>query len=143
MTEFMERVEESLRADPAPAPSPAVAASVHHSVGQGAHEMVELRSLAEQLVSEANAVLASRGRVVELDDEAGGSRLAFRLRCGTAWADIVTSFAQRESWGQLVTPDSAGERVELTGTDALADLVVALILAADGAAVSTTTTDRS
>lgn len=137
MTEFMVRVEESLGTGAPGAPRPEVVASARRSVGHGAHEIVELRSLAEQLICEANAVLTPLGRSIELDDEVGQERLAFSLRSGAAWAEIVTSFADRESWGQLVTPDSADERYELTGTDALADLIIALILASDSAAAVT------
>jgi len=129
MTVFMHQVDALLHGSVPAGPGPAVRPSRRRSVGHGAHEMVEVRSLAEQLVSEANAVLAGTGPKVTLDDEAGQHRLAFRLGCGRAWARVVTSFAQRRSWGQLVTPDSSGTAYELAGSDALPDLIAALISA--------------
>jgi hypothetical protein len=129
MTEFMIRVQQAVSTPGFAVEGPAVVASRPRSVGHGAHEMVELRSLAEQLICEANAVLAASGRSIELIDQAGDQCLAFTLRSNAAWADVVTSFAQRQSWGQLVTPHSAGEPFELTGPDALGDLILALIAA--------------
>jgi hypothetical protein len=134
MTEFMVRMAAAL-AEPTPVPpAPQVKAAGARSVGHGAHEMVELRSLAEQLVCEANAVLAGTGREVMLVDEAGSTQLAFTLRSGTSWARVVTAFEDRQSFGQLVTPDRVGPRYELAGPEALPDLVVALVTS-DGRAL--------
>ena len=64
-----------------------------------------------------------------LEDEVGQEQLAFTLRSGPTWARVVTSFAQRRSWGQLVTPDAVGETYELTGAEALPELILALVTA--------------
>ena len=115
-------------ADVAPS-APLLRASTPRSIGHGAHEMVEVRSLAEQLICEANPMLHGTGRELTLDDEAGGEQLVFTLRSGPTWARVVTSFEQRRSWGQLVTPDSVGAPKELLGVDALPGLILALIMA--------------
>jgi hypothetical protein len=128
VTFFMHQVADVV-AGRAGAGAPAVQPSRGRSVGHGAHEMVELRSLAEQLVCEANAVLTGTGRELALVDETGAAELAFTLRSGPAWARVVTSFAHRRSWGQLVTPDAVGGTHELTGADALPDLLLALVSA--------------
>lgn len=131
MTEFMIRVADALE-DPSTAqPAPEVRTSVPRTVGHGAHEMVELRSLAEQLVCEANAVLAPVGREILLEDETGSEHLAFVLRTGKTWARIVTCFEDRQSFGQLVTSRYVGPRYELVGPEALPDLIVALVTASE------------
>ena len=78
VTPFMITVQNLLHGEPAPAPR--TVASTERSVAEAAHSQVELRSLAEQLVSEANAVLRDHGNVIELRDEAGAGRLAFVAR---------------------------------------------------------------
>lgn len=130
MTPFMRLVADVLAGVAPPPSEPLVRASAPRSVGHGAHEMVEVRSLAEQLVSEANPVLAGTGRELTLEDEAGTDQLVFTLRSGQTWARVVTSFEHRRSWGQLVTPDSIGEPQELVGVGALPGLILALVTAA-------------
>jgi hypothetical protein len=141
VTFFMLQVSDTVSGRAGTAEPPAVQPSRRRSVGHGAHEMVELRSLAEQLVCEANAVLGGTGRELTLEDEVGQEQLAFTLRSGPTWARVVTSFAQRRSWGQLVTPDAVGEAFELTGADALPDLILALV-SADGDTVALRATPR-
>lgn len=131
MTEFMVRVADALEDPSTGRPAPELRASVPRTVGHGAHEMVELRSLAEQLVCEANAVLASVGREIRLEDETGSEHLAFVLRIGQSWARVVTSFEDRQSFGQLVTSRYVGSRYELAGPEALPDLIVALVTASE------------
>ena len=138
MTYFMQQVAEAVSGRAAATEPPAVQPSRSRSVGHGAHEMVELRSLAEQLICEANAVLSGTGRELTLEDEAGQEQLAFTLRSGPTWARVVTSFAQRRSWGRLVTPDAVGQAYELTGVDALPDLILALVTAGDDTVVLAT-----
>jgi hypothetical protein len=138
VTPFMLRIEELLESG-GEVTEPELRESRPRTIGEGAHEQVELRSLAEQLVSEANAVLAAADRSVELVDEPGADALAFSLRHGESWAQVVTSFADHQSWGRLVTRESTGERQELTGPDALPDLVIALIATASDTATATDT----
>ncbi|WP_432842199.1 hypothetical protein [Dactylosporangium sp. CA-092794] len=130
MTPFMQRVAQVVHADGGPV-APQLRDSRPRPVGAGVHEQVELRSVAEQLVSEANTVLAEAGRAVELVDEPGPEALAFTLRAGRSWARVATRFADGRSWGRLVTPGAGPVERELTGPEALPDLVVALIAGAE------------
>lgn len=129
MTEFMAQIQDVLADPTRRRPGPQVRRVDERSVGHGALELVELRSLAEQLVCEANAVLSGSGRELTLEDEAGEEHLAFTLRSGQCWARVMTAFAGRRSWGQLVTPDSVGPEYELAGVAALPELLVALVAA--------------
>ncbi|BCB89509.1 hypothetical protein [Phytohabitans suffuscus] len=130
MTPFMEQIAEVVRAGLAPA-APGLRASHPRPVGVGVHEQTELRALAEQLVSEANTVLAEVHREVELVDEPGPGMLAFTLRSGRSWARVSTRFADGRTWGRLVTPGGGPGERELAGPEALPDLVVALVANAE------------
>ncbi|MBB2891949.1 hypothetical protein [Flexivirga oryzae] len=130
MTEFMTRVAAEL-ATPTHDIALHVRAVESRSTGHGADRLVELRSLGEQLVCEANAVLAESGRSIDLVDETGSNQLAFTLRLGQCWARIVTSFDKGVSWGHLVTPDSVGPDYELADETALGDLILSLVTAGE------------
>lgn len=130
MTEFMTRVAAELAA-PAHDRPLHVCAVERRSIGHGADRLVEFRSLGEQLVCEANAVLVESGRSIELVDEAGSNQLAFTLRLGPCWARIVTSFEKGVSWGHLVTPESVGPDYELADETALEDLILSLVTAGE------------
>ena len=65
--------------DGCPVPEPATEWSGLVPVPGATHAQVTLRSLAEQLVCEANAVLGDGGDVVDLDDQCGPDALAFTL----------------------------------------------------------------
>ncbi|TVT21704.1 hypothetical protein LWP59_38120 [Amycolatopsis acidiphila] len=105
-------------------------------VGEGADKQVMVRSLAEQMVCEANAVLAARGERIELVDQAGGDRLCFILRYGDRRAELSTTFTGRQAEARLVcaggvVPALPGEctdaRRELACPDTVADLILALL----------------
>ena len=130
MTPFMERVTEAVNGGEW-AGRPGTRPSAPRPVVIGADEQVMMRALAEQLVSEANAVLASTvrastvrastvrastvlastvlastglataGEVIDLADELGGARLSFILRYRARYARVSTSFEHRTSTGHL------------------------------------------
>jgi hypothetical protein len=125
MTPFMERVTEVVTGG-ARAGSPGIRPSTPQPVVIGADEQVMTRALAEQLVSEANAVLGSG--VIDLRDELGDGRLSFVLRYRACYARVSTSFERRTSVGHLygVGADGAGE-VALDGPGQLERLILLLI----------------
>lgn len=126
MTPFMLKVSEVLaggEGEPL-----ALRESVPRTVGEGAHEHVELRALAEQLVAEANAVLAAEtGETIRLEDSAGALDQGFLLAYRENWARVGTSFDRGTALAVLAGA-GLGERAgELDGEDALAALITTLI----------------
>src|SRR5260370_5157624 len=78
MTPFMLAVQALLEGDQPP--EPATKPSRPRPVAKAADTHVILRSLAEQLVSEANAVLRGRGVGISLVDDTGPGELMFTVR---------------------------------------------------------------
>ena len=115
MTPFMERVTEVVTGGERGG-SPGTRPSEPRPVVIGADEQIMTRALAEQLVSEANAVLVSAGPgaagpgaagpgaagdVIDLEDELGEGRLSFVMRYQERYARVSTSFERRTSVGHL------------------------------------------
>lgn len=128
MTPFMLRVSEVLDL-PTDVDLPEIQPSRPQPAAIGAEDHVECRSLAEQLVCEANVVLSSAGRErVELIDEAGPKELAFTISFEDREARIVTNFGQAAAVGHLY---GVGTRhlgnVELAGADQVERLILLLI----------------
>lgn len=125
MTPFMTRIAEL---SDVPLTAPAVSASTPKPWGVGVDAQVGMRSQAEQLVCEANAVLAETGQRVTLDDEVGTEALAFTLRFDDRVARIATrrvgeaAQARFDGWGSRCS-----EPVELADTDALEDVIALLV----------------
>lgn len=123
MTPFMMRVSDVVHGQAAQ--SPPLTDSIPRTVGQGAHEQVELRALAEQLVAEANAVLP--GEPVLLEDGSGTRDQRFSLSYGGSWAHVVTSFEGATAHASLQGSQFPSPRKELTDGEALGDLILTLI----------------
>jgi hypothetical protein len=129
MTPFMFRIAE-LFGDPVDEPVPSTRPSRPQPVGQGADRYVAVRSLAEQLVCEANAILPPEAELTLVDEVADG-RLDFTIACGTHRARVSTSFGGGRSVGRLLRHGQAeGAPVELEDADALPDLIVSLLVEA-------------
>ncbi len=134
MTPFMVRVAE-LVGGPDDAVDiselPMVRPSRPERVNRGTDRQVALRSVAEQLVSEANAVLPGPDDHLALTDEIHPDELAFRLDYRGRAARVSTRFADGRAYGRIVGDDvpATGEQ-ELIGTDALPDLIVRLLVTA-------------
>ncbi len=136
MTPFMTRVAELVgtpQQDPGqlaqgPTTVPRTRISERVATGTGADRHVALRSLAEQYVCEANAVLGSQREQLGLVDETLPSELAFTVTFGDAGARCSTTFADGRAVGRLVgTFDEGDDERELDGPDALPDLLVRLL----------------
>ncbi len=95
MTPFMLQVEAKLNGEACEVTPrhPAATESVPH----GADRHVALRSLAEQLVCEANAVLRDHSQAISLQDITSASALGFRLTNDANWVEVNTSFADGKS----------------------------------------------
>jgi hypothetical protein len=55
--------------------------STPQKVATATDEWFYLRCRSEQVIAEANAMIAGRGHLIDLEDEVGTGRLAFTLRC--------------------------------------------------------------
>jgi hypothetical protein len=89
---------------------------------------VIVRSLAEQLVSEANAVLRGRGDVIRLDDEVGPGGLTFTLGYRERSARVQTAMSGRSALVRLVIDGQADDQPrQLSSQDELQALVLSLI----------------
>lgn len=124
MTAFMGRVRDVLSGGPAPgfgtAPS-----RVRPTAG-GADAQLGVRALAEQLVSEANAVLGAGGRV-ELTDDTGPGVLAFTLAYAGRRARVCTRLSGRVALAHLEAPGLPADPVELAGPGELEALLLSLL----------------
>jgi hypothetical protein len=128
MTPFMLRVSRVLDL-PADVDLPEIQSSRRLPAAVGADEHVECRSLAEQLVCEANVVLTADGRDrIKLTDEVKVGQLSFAMSYGQRQARIVTSIGHDVAVGHLY---GIGSRhlgnVELTGAEQVEKLILLLI----------------
>lgn len=128
MTPFMLKVSEALDL-PTDIDLPEIRSSRHQPAAIGTDEHVECRSLAEQLVCEANVVLSSNGRErLALCDDMQPGVLSFHITFEGRQARIVTTFGQATATGHLY---GVGARhlgnVELTGAEQVEQLILLLI----------------
>ena len=144
MTPFMLKVAELVGASDSDiepvAPMPMTRISQRIATGTGADRHVAVRSLAEQLVCEANAVLASAGTPggsagtagddhLVLFDETLPSELAFTISYHGRAVRVSTTFEDGTAYARLVGDGFESEvPQELDGPDALPDLLVRLLV---------------
>jgi len=131
MTAFMQRIATIVGSDvePESIPMPTTRISERIATGTGADRQVAIRSLAEQLVCEANAVLDSSDEHLSLVDETLPSELAFQVIYRGRAARVSTTFADGTAYGRLVGDGFESELAqELDGPEALPDLIVRLLL---------------
>ncbi len=104
MTPFMLRVSDVLDL-PAEVELPDIQASRRLPAAIGADEHVECRSIAEQLVCEANVVLAANDYArIELTDEVKLGQLCFELAYGSAGR--ASSRASARTWPSATSTGS-------------------------------------
>jgi hypothetical protein len=92
-------VEQRLAGEPAM--GPATEPAEPRPVARAADVQVMVRSLAEQLVSEANAVLREHGRAIDLTDHCEPGTLAYSLDCGARHARIDMTVTGRTAVSRL------------------------------------------
>ncbi|WP_375504550.1 hypothetical protein [uncultured Jatrophihabitans sp.] len=126
MTPFMHSVQALLDGDSMTEPATIESRPISMPVGADAQMMV--RSLAEQLVSEANAILREHGDVISLDDEVGPGELTFTLGYRDRAARVQTVLAGRHALATLVIDgQTSAPARQLSGEDELQALVLSLI----------------
>jgi hypothetical protein len=126
MTPFMHSVQDLL--DGKPAPGVATVRSEPGPVPAATDAQVIVRSLAEQLVSEANAVLRSSGDLIRLDDEVGPGGLTFTLGYRERNARVQTAVSGRSALARLTIDGQAEDQPRrLSGAGELQALVLSLI----------------
>ncbi len=132
MTFFMHRLAEALAGEgPAEIPMPAMRPSAPEAFIVGSDRHVALRSYVEQLVSEANAVIVDPVSHLTLFDEVGGDELAFTITCNSHVARVATHFRGGKATGEIISDDLPREEpYELSGPEALPDLIIRLCLVA-------------
>ena len=131
MTAFMQRIATIVGSDTVPdaIPMPSTRISERIATGTGADRQVAIRSLAEQLVSEANAVLDQSDDRLALIDETLPHELAFEVVYRGRAARVSTTFVNGTAYGLLVGDGFEHELPEeLDGPGALPDLIVRLLL---------------
>ena len=128
MTPFMLRVSDVLDL-PTDVDLPDIQASRRLPAALGANEHVECRSLAEQLVCEANVVLTANDRErIELTDDVRLGQLSFSMSYADRQARIVTNIGHEVAVGHLYGIGSRHlGKVELTGADQVEKLILLLI----------------
>ena len=132
MTPFMLAVQSLLDGEQVTAPATAPSAEV--SVAVATDRQVIVRSLAEQLVSEANAVLREHGERISLVDDSGPGELAFTLGYSDRYARIETHMSGHSAVARLVRPGLGEDQPrQLTGEDELQALVLSLLVASSNA----------
>lgn len=127
MTPFMLRVSEALDLT-GDVDQPGVRVTRQQPVAIGANAQIECRSLAEQLVCEANAVLAQTGHRLRLADEPNVGELSFSIEYRDRRARVTTSIDGTGAKGHLY---GLGARcrtnVELDGPQQVEKLILLLI----------------
>jgi hypothetical protein len=131
MTPFMLAVQAVL--DGQAAHAPRTEPSRSQGVAAAADTQVVIRSLAEQLVSEANAVLSSRGTSLSLVDEAGPGELAFSVGYRDRAARVRTRVAGHTAVGEVVLPgEPPSPPRELRSESELQALLLSLLAGSSG-----------
>lgn len=126
MTPFMHSVQALLDGEPATAAHTEDSAPVPVPVATDTQVIV--RSLAEQLVSEANAVLREHGELITLVDEVGPGELAFTLGYREHRAVVRTVMSGRSALVSLIIAGQHDEQPRrLSGEDELRALLLSLI----------------
>ena len=126
MTPFMRAVQDVV--DGCAVPGPATEWSGPVPVPGATDAQVTLRSLAEQLVCEANAVLGDGGDAVDLEDQCGPGALGFTLTFRDRSAVVRTVISGRRAQARLlVGGEPPGGPRRLAGGEQLRALVLTLI----------------
>ncbi|MBK6870445.1 MAG: hypothetical protein IPJ14_11620 [Kineosporiaceae bacterium] len=134
MTPFMLRIAELIGAETDEVDEPLAyktKLSNPELASVGADKHVAIRALAEQLLCEANAVLADNDDHLGLFDEATNAELAFSVTYRQRAVRFSTRFVDGKAYAQLVGDGvEPGPPRELDGPDAVADLLVLLLVSA-------------
>ncbi|GAA3547557.1 hypothetical protein [Kribbella ginsengisoli] len=129
MTPFMLSVQALLDGEAAPVAG--VEDSVPMPIPVATDVQVIVRSLAEQLVSEANAILRPRGDVIELVDQVGPGELTFTMTYHERAAQVRTVMSGHSALVSLILSGQQNQQGQqprrLSSEDELQGLVLTLI----------------
>jgi hypothetical protein len=134
MTPFMLRVADVLGAEPEEIdlPQPALRRSVLRPVGKGNDIHVAYRGLTEQLVCEANAMLAPEDDHMTLVDEIVGDEMLYSVLYRGRAAVVSTTFGDGKAYGRVVADGLDNtEPHELAGPESVEDLLLLLLMESD------------
>lgn len=134
MTFFMQRLAQVLgeEIDEDEIPAPVLRPARPGARNAGVDRQIALRSLGEQLVSEANAVIQDQASHLTLFDEVGSTEeLSFTIVCGPHSARVVTVLSDENAYGQIISDTlPSTEAYELESPEALPDLIIRLCVVA-------------
>lgn len=133
MTLFMNRVADLIGGDAEVEvpPMPPTRISQRIASMEGADRQVALRALAEQLVCEANAVMAHEAELMSLTDETLPDELAFNVTYRGRAVRVSTKFTDHTAYARLVGDGFEFEEPrELDDPEALPDLMIRLLVEA-------------
>jgi hypothetical protein len=134
MTPFMLRVADALGedVDPNELPTPALRPSTYRSTGKGNDIHVAYRGLTEQLVCEANAVLADEDDHMSLVDDIIGNEMLYSVYYRGRAAVVSTVFGEGKAYGRVVADGlDNSEPHELAGPESVEDLLLLLLMESD------------
>ena len=134
MTPFMVRVAEALGedVDPEDLPTVALRPSVYRTTGKGNDIHVAYRGLTEQLVCEANAVLADEDDHMSLVDDVVGNEMLYSVYYRGRAAVISTVFGEGTAYGRVVADGlDNSEPHELASRESVEDLLLLLLMESD------------
>jgi hypothetical protein len=134
MTPFMVRVAEALGEDfdPEDLPTPALRPSQYRTTGKGNDIHVAYRGLTEQLVCEANAVLANEDDHMSLVDDIIGNEMLYSVyyRGRAAVSRALTE--DSGDYGRVVADGlDNSEPHELASRESVEDLLLLLLMESD------------
>jgi hypothetical protein len=131
----MLRVADALGADaddPLDLPTPATRPSTYRSVGKGNDLHVAYRGLTEQLVCEANSMLAAEDERLTLVDDVVGNEMLYSVYYRGRAAVISTVFGEGKAFGRVVADGlDNSEPQELAGPESVEDLLLLLLMESD------------
>ena len=135
MTPFMVRVADMLGAeytDHLDLPSPALRPATYRPTNKGNDIHHAYRGLTEQLVCEANALLAEEDDHMSLVDDVIGNELTFSVFYRGRAAVISTVFGEGTAYGRVVADGlDNSEPHELAGPESVEDLLLLLLMESD------------
>lgn len=113
-------------------PVPATVPSTIRPIGKGNDVHHAYRGLTEQLVCEANALLAEEDDHMNLVDDVIGNELMFSVYYRGRAAVVSTVFGDGKAYGRVVADglDNSEPR-ELAGPEAIEDLLLLLLMESD------------
>ncbi len=128
-TPFMLRVRAALAGQAPHQAEPRLEPSVTRRIAVAVDEWFSLRARAEQLLAEANAMLAPGDERIELRDEYGTGVLAFVIARRGGWLRLLVQRDEQSHGGRVVIDQPGGASAAMHPVDLgfLEDLLVSML----------------